>query len=242
MDLLSMLTACAMSINPVVVPTLYQIAHTHGGNALTIEAVETGQVYKPSSHEEAIGITTALYEAGVKLHVGIVQVNVSTALNEYDTTIPELFDTCKNVAIGSDQLALAISQTKTVRQALTIYLGSGPWAREVMQQPSAPEFGSDSNSIGKIYAAPGNRIFATKQTNSHRAPRESPHKKIWAAQETDGGSKTDEGSETTEPEWSKPEARPQKRKTPKKTGQAQAPVTDERLLTTRELEESGNAN
>lgn len=163
MDLLSMLTACAMSINPVVVPTLYQIAHTHGGNSFTIEAVETGQVYQPSSHDEAIGITTALYEAGVNLHVGIVQVNVSTALNEYGATIPELFDTCKNVAIGSDQLAVAINQTKTIKQALTIYLGSEPWAREVMQQPRAPEFGSDSNPIGRIYAEPDNRIFATKQ-------------------------------------------------------------------------------
>lgn len=244
MDLLSLITACAVSAHPGIITTLYQIGQIHDGDPLAIEVVEQGHVYTPPTHDQAIGITTALVEAGFQVRVGLAQVDAQTAMNDYGVAIPQLFDGCTNIAIGADQLTLTISELGGLERSLAAYFDREPssevgkaWAREVMQKPGPAPLGEEQTFTGRRYSIRNHRIFAGAPLDTdHRAPRPDETRQLMTEPEQlDALSSGSEESEESDEE-SEEREQPQKWPRPSEIQRnppltPQAPVTDERLPT-----------
>ena len=243
MDLLSLLAACAISTHPGVEPALYQIAHLHQGNPLTIEVIDQGIVYNPDTREQAIGVATALIEAGSNVRVGLAQLPAHEAITVYGLSIEDLFTPCRNLAIGSDFLEQAFSRHSPAPNALAYYLKGSPdsplglgWAHDVLSQPTIND---SSSRIARLYPAPDTRLFVTNEESTYRRPEPSAEHRLLVTPEGHGQAESPLLPESISLSPQKLRRNPRVRSgrsSPTDRPSSFPPVTDERLPTSSELQ------
>ena len=154
MDLISLILFCAVSTNTVALTLSHQVATSVDGDPYYIDDLTDAKVYTPVRRAEAVGILTALLEAGHDVRVGLTQLPARRAIQEYGHSPAELIDACPNVAIGTDLLEQSLEETnQNPRRALATYLTNehdNPmglfWADSVLAEP-AVELESVSSNV-----------------------------------------------------------------------------------------------
>jgi type IV secretion system protein VirB1 len=98
----SLCTQCGPSVEPSTTKAIIQVES--GGNPYVIGDNTLKKSYFPKTKEEAVQLATYLLSQGHNLDMGLMQVN-SCHLKAGKFPLVDLFDPCRNIAIGTDILA-----------------------------------------------------------------------------------------------------------------------------------------
>jgi type IV secretion system protein VirB1 len=133
MDLLSLAMACSFLTDPRT--TLRVIDVESQGQMYAIHDNTEDHTYSPRALPEALGIASLLINAGHRLDIGLMQINVDVWLKPRSFSLAAAFDPCTNIRIGSIILhrdytqALASSKTpeEALWRALSLYNTGSQW-------------------------------------------------------------------------------------------------------------------
>lgn len=252
MDLITLITTCAVAAHANVSPLLYQIARLHDGDPYAIEVIQQETLYRPSTAEEATALTVSLLEHGYEVRVGLAQLDPQVAQNEYQFPVSSLFeDHCRHLQIAADQLHELLQEHRRLTPTLTAYFASNDdpddddgrhWAKDVLAQPSLPSDGDDD--LPRRYDHPAHRLFVGPSDRTSGPSGARPDTELFAGKDfptiddrssvatepSDGGE-----DDTLEPSPESPSipAEPLPRTSPPSP---QPDVTDSTLPTSEELE------
>ena len=121
----ALVTACAPLVHPATAHALVAVESSFNPNAIGV--VGGALQRQPRSAAEAVATAITLQAEGRKFSVGLAQINVGN-LTRLGLTIPEAFDTCRN--LGAMQTVLAEcfdragggeSSQRHLRRALSCY-------------------------------------------------------------------------------------------------------------------------
>lgn len=268
MDLVSLILFCAISSNSVALTLSHQVAASIDGDPYYIDDLTDAKIYTPVRRGEALGILTALLEAGHDVRVGLTQLPARRAIQEYGHSPGDLIDACPNVAIGTDMLEQSLATTnQNPRLALATYLTGERdnamglfWADSVLAKPAIelesvaanvenpqPSRRYSVNRRDSIFLESSDTSTSVKSSTGDASPvrdlfvnqpdslGEKPSKwkpVVPPSSEHDPKANSFHDSSTSNPRHTS------KRKSgaSSTTSPAQEPVTDERLLTTDELQ------
>ena len=120
MDLLTLAAACSFLTDPRT--TLRVIAVESQGQTYAIHDNTEGHTYTPRALPEALEITSLLMNAGHRLDIGLMQINVEVWLRPRSFSLAAAFDPCTNIRIGSIILhrdyTQALASSKNPKDAL----------------------------------------------------------------------------------------------------------------------------
>jgi type IV secretion system protein VirB1 len=120
MDLLSMAVACSFLTDPRT--TLRVIEVESQGQAYAIHDNTEDHTFTPRTLPEALEIATLLMNAGHRLDIGLMQINVDVWLKPRSFSLAAAFDPCTNIRIGSIILhrdyTQALASSKNPKDAL----------------------------------------------------------------------------------------------------------------------------
>jgi hypothetical protein len=260
MDLVTLIAACSLAASANTNTTLYQITQTVDAQVYYIDDMTDAAVYQPTTLEEAAGITRALVEAGHDVRVGLTQVPARASLQTYNLTPTQLLDPCTNIAIGSDRLSLARGRHGDApREVLSWYLTGSTrdpvgisWANDVLAKP-AVDIQQAATRPGTApasprFSAPDNRLFVDDADDSGGKPRRHPSASITPNTARTGESTPSPAKDLVPTKWEPPRQTQDSKAASSSsrsqassesgTGKAQPDVTDERLPTSEDLEQT----
>jgi type IV secretion system protein VirB1 len=120
MDLLSLAVACGVLTDPRM--TLRVIDVESQGQTYAIHDNTEGHTFTPQTLPEALEIASLLIDAGHRLDIGLMQINVDIWLRPRAYPLAIAFDPCTNIRIGSGILhrdyTQALAHSKNPRDAL----------------------------------------------------------------------------------------------------------------------------
>lgn len=175
MDLITLITACAVSAHANVAPLLYQIARVHDGDPYAVEVVEEQRVYRPDTPSAAADLTLHFLESGHELRVGLGHVDPAAAVEIYEISVTALFENyCQHIQIAADQLTRRVNEYRPTARALAAYYAvqddpndshARLWAEDVMSQPHPPANPGDDD-LPRRYEPPADRLFTGRSDES----------------------------------------------------------------------------
>ena len=120
MDLLTLAVACSFLTDPRT--TLRVIAVESQGQPYAIHDNTEDHTYTPRALPEALEIASLLMNAGHRLDIGLMQINVDVWLRPRSFSLAKAFDPCTNIRIGSIILhrdyTQALASSKNPKDAL----------------------------------------------------------------------------------------------------------------------------
>jgi len=133
MDLLSIAVACSFLTDPRT--TLRVIAVESQGQPYAIHDNTEDHTYTPQALPEALEIASLLLNAGHRLDIGLMQINVDVWLKPRSYSLAKAFDPCTNIRIGSMILHRDYTQALTssrspkdaLWRALSLYNTGTDW-------------------------------------------------------------------------------------------------------------------
>jgi len=160
MDLLSLAVLCGHLVHPQM--TLRVIAVESQGHVYAIHDNTTGEHYTPETLQAAVRLSRQLMDAGHRLDVGLMQINVEAWLRPVNFPLERAFDPCTNIALGTtilsadytQALARATSPSDALRRALSLY-----------------NSGSESHSLSYAQKVLGKSGFAESAPSGPPSPR-----------------------------------------------------------------------
>lgn len=262
MDLVNLILMCSLATSPATNSLVYQVARVNNADPTFIDDWSDESVYRPHDPLQAAQMIAALLRVGHELRVGILQIPARQTLQSYGIASRDLVDACTNIAIGSDRLEQAREKFgRDQIKVLAWYLTDDPkspvgryWAHEVLRGETVDLDAAQKNIEQPIasreYARPSMRLFAP-QTNAEGEMSAPRFERIFPLAASDDFTSFEEvpASDDAPQKWqpvisetvstvSREESAARRRQgSVAQNKKPQAPVTDERLPTSRELEQ-----
>ncbi|MBJ6749918.1 lytic transglycosylase domain-containing protein [Geomonas anaerohicana] len=113
-----MLAECGPAVSPETTQAIIQVES--GGNPLAIGDNTLKKSFAPKSAADAVQLATRLMREGHNIDMGLMQVN-SCHVRPMKLSLEELFDSCRNIRIGTTILAEFYRQHKTDDSAQSLF-------------------------------------------------------------------------------------------------------------------------
>lgn len=258
MDLFSLILVCAVSNDPQVAAHTYQIAQAVDVEVTYVDDLTNASGYSPSSVEVAAGLVSTLLKEGHDIRVGLGQIPARIAWDEFGLSAEQMLDPCTNIAVTTELLERAFSAHRSPKKALAFYLKSDAkdpqglrWADYILSKEMVD---LDIEAFNTETPKPSRRFFGEVRVFSETESSELSPKPLHASSEMfvtfRKPSKTkvhfesmrlEEKTDAVLPE--KPdenliEKKKSRAGSSKTFRKAQLDVTDEKLLTSDELQEN----
>lgn len=263
MDLVNLILMCSLATSPATNSLVYQIAQVNNADPTFIDDWSDKSVYRPHDPLQAAQMIAALLRVGHELRVGILQIPARQTLQSYGIASRDLVDACTNIAIGSDRLEQAREKFGLDKiKVLAWYLTDDPaspigryWAHEVLRGESVDLDAAQKNIEQPIasreYARPSMQLFASQEGAGNGEMSAPRFERIFPLAASDDFTSFEEvpashgapqkwqpvASETVPAVGHEESAARRRRGNAAQDKKPQAPVTDERLPTSRELEQ-----
>jgi len=158
MDLLSLAVLCGPLVHPQM--TLRVIAVESQGHVYAVHDNTTGEHYSPETLQAAVRLSRQLIDAGHRLDVGLMQINVEAWLQPVQFPLERALDPCTNITLGTTILsadytqALSTAPGDALARALSLY-----------------NSGSESHSLSYAQKVLGEAELGESASSSQRSPR-----------------------------------------------------------------------